>query len=187
MWARSLWLPVRTRRRVFLNGKLQSQPTQGGQLRIPNLELKDYVVRVSKSGFQDLPEQKIRIRKGEQAKLVFNLQPIPHLASLTIQGGVPGATVLIDQAPVGTVQPDGTLTVATINPGDHIVELRKDRFKPKQIKKTLRSGDSRLPDGGGCGIGRRAGRAENYLHSRRRAGDPRQSGRAPTRLAVAAR
>jgi|HubBroStandDraft_1064217.scaffolds.fasta_scaffold00029_64 serine/threonine protein kinase len=120
--------------KVFLNGKLQPQLTQGGQLRIPNLELKDYVVRVSETGFQDLPEQKIHLRKG-QGKLIFNLQPIPHLASLTIQGGVPGTAVLIDQTPVGTVQPDGSLNVATINPGDHIVELRKDRFKPKQIKK----------------------------------------------------
>ncbi|MFZ1005526.1 MAG: protein kinase [Candidatus Sulfotelmatobacter sp.] len=121
--------------RVFLNGKLQSQPTQGGELRIPNLELKEYAVRVSKNGFQDLPEQKVRIHKGEQAKLIFNLQPIPHLASLTIQGGVAGATVLIDQSPAGTIQPDGTLTLATINPGDHVVELRKDHFKPKQLKK----------------------------------------------------
>jgi serine/threonine protein kinase len=121
--------------KVFLNGKLQPQPSQGGQLRIPNLELKEYVVRVSKSGFQDLPEQKIRIRKGEQAKLVFNLEPVPHLASLSIQGGTPGATVLIDQTAVGTVQADGTLSVATVNPGDHTIELRKDRFKPRQIKK----------------------------------------------------
>jgi serine/threonine-protein kinase len=121
--------------KVFLNGKLQQQPTHGGQLRIPNLELKDYVVRVSKAGFQDLPEQKIRIRKGEQAKVIFNLQPLPISSSLTIQGGVPGATVLIDQTPVGTVRSDGTLTVATVNPGDHTVELRKERFKPRQIKK----------------------------------------------------
>jgi hypothetical protein len=56
-------------------------------------------------------------------------------SSLTIQGGVPGATVLIDQTPVGTVRSDGTLTVATVNPGDHTVELRKDKFKPRQIKK----------------------------------------------------
>jgi hypothetical protein len=104
-------------------------------LRIPNLELKDYVVRVSKNGFQELPEQKIRVRKGEQTKLIFNLQPIPHLAFLSIQGGAPGATVLIDQTPVGTVRPDGTLNVSTVNPGDHVVELRKDRFKPKQIRK----------------------------------------------------
>ncbi len=120
--------------KVFLNGKPQQQLTQGGQLRISNLELKEYVVRVSKNGFQDVPEQKIRLREGEQPKLIFNLQPIPHVASLKIQGGVPGATVLIDQTPVGTVQPDGTLTVATVNPGDHIVELRKAGFKPKQIK-----------------------------------------------------
>jgi eukaryotic-like serine/threonine-protein kinase len=121
--------------KVFLNGKPQPQPTHGGQLRIPNLELKDYTVRVSKSGFQDVPDQKIRIRKGEQAKAIFNLQPVPHLASLSIQGGVPGTAVVIDQNSVGTIQSDGTLNIATINPGDHTVELRKERFKARQLKK----------------------------------------------------
>jgi hypothetical protein len=128
--------------RVFLNGKLQRQPTERGQLRIPNLELKEYVVRVSKSGFQDLPEQKIRVRKGEQAKVIFNLQPMVVSSSLIIQGGVPGATVLIDRTPVGTVRSDGTLTVATVNPGDHTVELRKDRFKSRQIKKHFAGGQA---------------------------------------------
>ncbi len=123
--------------RVFLNGALQPRMTQNGQLRIPNLELKEYVVRVSKSGFQEVPDQRIRIRKGEQGRLTFNLQPILRFASLTIQGGVPGTTVLIDQTAIGTVQPDGTFTVATVTPGDHIVELRKDRFKPKQIKRSF--------------------------------------------------
>ena len=121
--------------RVFLNGKLQRQLTQAGQLRLPNLELKDYLVQVSKSGFQDPPQQKIRIRKGEQARLIFNLQPQPRLASLTIQGGAPGTTVLVDQTLVGTIPPDGTLSVSTVNPGDHTVELRKERFKPRQFKK----------------------------------------------------
>ena len=123
--------------RVFLNGKLQRLLTQAGELRLPNLELKDYVVQVSKSGFQDPPQQKIRIRKGEQARLIFNLQPQARLASLTIQGGVPGTTVLVDQTQVGIIQPDGTLSVPTVNPGDHIVELRRDkeRFKPRQFKK----------------------------------------------------
>ena len=121
--------------KVFLDGKLQPQLTRNGQLRIRNLEPKDYVVRVSKNGFQDLPERKIRIRKGERGKLIFNLQPVPHWASLSIQGGVPGSSVLIDQTPVGTIQADGTLTFATVNPGDRTIEIRKDRFKPKQIKK----------------------------------------------------
>jgi tetratricopeptide (TPR) repeat protein len=120
--------------RVFLNGKLQRQLTQAGQLRLPNLELKDYVVQVSESGFQDPLEQTIRIRKGEQAKLIFSFQPQPRLASLTIQGGAPGTTVFVDQTLVGTIQPDGTLSVSTVSPGDHTIELRKERFKPRQFK-----------------------------------------------------
>jgi tetratricopeptide (TPR) repeat protein len=126
--------------RVFLNGKLQRQLTQAGQLRLPNLELKDYVVQASKSGFQDPPQQKIRIRKGELARLVFNFQPQPRLASLTIQGGAPGTTVLVDQTLVGTIQTDGTLSVPTVNPGDHTVELRHERFKPRQFKKHFDAG-----------------------------------------------
>jgi eukaryotic-like serine/threonine-protein kinase len=121
--------------KVFLNGKALPQLTRNGQLRIPNLDVKDYTVRVTKNGFVDSSEQKVRIRKGEQAKLTFNLQATPHLATLAIQGGVPGTSVLVDQTSVGTVQPDGTLNVATIAPGDHTVELRKDHFKTKQIKK----------------------------------------------------
>jgi hypothetical protein len=127
---------------VFLNGKLQPQLTRAGQMRLPNLEPKDYVVQVSKSGFQDPAPQTIRIRKSEQAKLVFNLQPQPRLASLTIKGGNPGTMVLVDQAPVGTIQPDGTLSVSTINPGDHTVELRKERFKPRQLKKHFVTGET---------------------------------------------
>ncbi len=131
--------------RVFLNGKLQRQLTQAGGLRLPNLEVKEYVVQVSKSGFQDPPQQTIRIRKGEQARVVFslqpqNLQPQPRLASLNIQGGAPGTTVLVDQTLVGTIQPDGTLFVSTVNPGDHTVELRKERFNPRQFKKHFDAG-----------------------------------------------
>jgi len=126
--------------KVSLNGKVQRQLTRSGQLRLPSLEPKDYVVQVSKAGFQDPPEQKIRIRKREQSMLVFNLQPQPHLASLSIQGGTPGTTVLVDQSPVGTIQTDGMLSVSTINPGDHIVEFSKDRFKPRQLKKHFVAG-----------------------------------------------
>jgi tetratricopeptide (TPR) repeat protein len=132
---------------VSLNGKLQRQLTRAGQLRLPNLELKDYVVQVSKSGYQDSPPQTIRIRQGEQAKLIFhlqpqNLQPQPRLASLIIQGGAPGTVVLVDQTPVGTVQADGTLSVSAVNPGDHTVELRKERFKTRQLKKHFVVGGS---------------------------------------------
>jgi len=126
--------------RVFLNGKALTQLTEHGQLRIANLEPKEYVVRVQEDGFQDVAEQKIRIRKGDQRKLEFPLVPAPHMASLTIQGGPPGATVLIDQVTAGTVQPDGTLTLSSISPGDHVIELRKDRFRARQIRKHFVAG-----------------------------------------------
>ena len=153
--------------KVFLNGKLQRQLTQAGQLRLPNLELKDYVVQVSKSGFQDPPQQKIRIRKGEQAKLVFNLQPQPRLASLTIQGGAPGTTVLVDQTLVGTIQPDGTLSVSTVNPGDHTVELRKERFKPRQFKKHFVAGGAISLAAADAALEAAPWRIENYFRARR--------------------
>jgi tetratricopeptide (TPR) repeat protein len=121
--------------RVLLNGKLQPQVTQAGQLLLRNLELKVYTVQVSKNGFQDPPQQTIRVRGGEQSKLVFNLQPLPQLASLTIQGGMPGTKVLLDQGSIGTVQPDGTLSASNLSPGDHILELRKEGFKPRQFEK----------------------------------------------------
>jgi PEGA domain len=126
--------------KVFINGKAQPHLTRNGQLRIPNLEPKDYTVRVSKTGFADSPEQKIHIRKGEQARLTFNLQATPHLASLAIQGGLPGTAVLIDQATVGTIQSDGAFNVSNVSPGDHTIELRKDRYKWKQLKKHFTAG-----------------------------------------------
>ena len=128
--------------RVLLNGKLQRQHTQAGQLRLPNLEPRDYVVQVSKTGFQDPPPQKIRIRKSEEARLTFELKPRPSMAALSIQGGTPGTTVFVDQTLVGTVQSDGTLSVSSVNPGDHTVELRKERSKPRQYKKHFVAGET---------------------------------------------
>ncbi len=133
--------------KVLLDGNIQTQRTQAGQLLLPNLERKDYVVQVSKSGFQDPPSQKVQIRKGEQATLVFqlqpqNLQPQPLLASLNIRGGLAGTAVLIDRTLAGTVQPDGTLSVSTVNPGDHTVELRKEGFKPRELKEHFVAGET---------------------------------------------
>ena len=60
--------------------------------------------------------------------------------------------MLVDQVTAGSVAPDGTLNLSTIAPGDHVIELRKDRFRPRQIKKhfvagtpvTLTSADTAL-------------------------------------------
>ena len=131
--------------RVYVNGKLQPQLTQSGQLRLQNLEVNNYVVQVSKAGFQDPPQQTIHIGSGEQARLVFDLrlQPQPlRAASLAIQGGMPGTTVLIDQNPAGTISSDGALSVSSMNPGDHVIELRRERFKSRQFRKHFVAGET---------------------------------------------
>ena len=127
---------------VFLNNQLQKRSTQGGQLRIPNLAPKDYVVRVAKSGYQNVPEQEATIRKGDVSRLNFTLQPVPHLASLTIEGGAAGAAVLLSGEQIGTIQPDGKFQSATITPGDHVIEIRKPGFTPKVLRKHFSAGSS---------------------------------------------
>jgi tetratricopeptide (TPR) repeat protein len=99
------------------------------------------VVPMAKNGFQDPSQrdrskQEIHISKGEQPTLVPTLQSQPQSrsASLIIQGGVPGTTVLVDQTSVGTIASDGALSVSAVSPGDHTVEFRKERFKPRLFK-----------------------------------------------------
>ena len=97
--------------------------------------MKDYTVRVAKDGFMDTPEQHASLRKGEEFKLEFQLKPMPKVASLAIQGAIPGSQVLLDQNPIGTVQDDGSFTASSVPPGDHAIELRKDAYKPRKIEK----------------------------------------------------
>ncbi len=128
--------------RVFLNGKEQRRPTRRGQLRIPNLAVKDYLVKVMKDGFQQEAEQKVEIRKGDEAKVEFKLKPVPTVASLVIKGAPPGTQVLLDGKAIGTVQPDGTLSQPNLSPGDHTIELHRDQFRPKRISKHFNAGET---------------------------------------------
>jgi eukaryotic-like serine/threonine-protein kinase len=126
--------------RVSVNGKSQKALTRGGVMRIPNLDPKEYVIAVAKPGFQLVAPQKAAIRKGEQTTVTFILTPLPRVASLSIRGGPPGAQVLLDDKPLGTIPADGTLTVPDISPGDHAIVLRKERFDPKRLQKRFVAG-----------------------------------------------
>jgi PEGA domain-containing protein len=125
--------------KVFLDGKLQKRTTEGGQLRIANLEPRQYGVRVAKDGFQDVGEQKIEVRKAEQARLKFVMVAMARLAMLVGQGGIPGTQVFLDHAAIGTVQAEGSFHYSAVSPGDHLIELRKEHYKPRQIQKRFSS------------------------------------------------
>jgi eukaryotic-like serine/threonine-protein kinase len=116
---------------VYLNNQLQKKTTKGGQLRIPNLTPKGYTIRIAKNGFQNPPEQQVTIRKGDSAKLNFALAPVLHAASLAIDGVAAGTSVLLDGVVVGTQQSDGKFRFPSVVPGEHTIELRRERFNPK--------------------------------------------------------
>jgi len=127
---------------VFLDGKEYRKQTERGQLRINNLPVKEYAVRVAKDGFLEEPEQRAPVRKGEESKLEFHLRPLPRVASLVISGAIPGAVVLLDGNPIGTVQDDGSFRQSSVSPGEHALELRKDAYRPKKIEKRFEAGAS---------------------------------------------
>ncbi len=128
--------------RVFLNDKVQPRQTRRGILRVPNLNVRDYKVRVEKDGFQNEPEQLAVVKKGDETRLEFKLKPVPTVASANIRGALAGSEVLLDRKAVGTVQPDGTFALSNLTPGEHTVELRKDQYRPKQIRRNFSAGEA---------------------------------------------
>ena len=125
---------------VLLNGKAYPRTTKRGQLVIANLVPKRYTVSVVKDGFQNAPSQDVNVLKGQAAKLVFVLQPVPTVASLVIVGAPPTTDVLLDGKSLGATQQDGSFGASNIKPGTHTIGLRKERFKPKDLQRQFVAG-----------------------------------------------
>ena len=126
--------------RVFLNDKPYPRRTQRGQLRIQTLG--KVTVRVAKSGFQDAPPQTVEVKKGAELRLQFDLKPQPQFGSLQVQGAAAGTEVLVDQKIAGTVGTDAPLSISGIQPGDHTIELRRERYQPKRLQRSFQAGQS---------------------------------------------
>ena len=128
--------------RVLLNNREVGRKTRHGQLRLSNLEVGEHTVGVLKDGYQNEPEQRVRIRKGDERKLEFRLRPIPIVASLVIRNAaLAGAQVFLDGKLAGTVQADGSFSMANVPLGARTIGLRKDQFKPWTIQKHFSAGD----------------------------------------------
>lgn len=126
--------------RVFLNNKEYARKTQRGQVRVQTIGPVN--VRVAKDGFEALPPQTAEVKKGSEVRVEFKMQALPQLAILQIRGATPGAEVLLDDKSIGTVGDDGGLTSSGVKPGDHTVELRRERFMPKRLQRPFRAGQT---------------------------------------------
>jgi hypothetical protein len=128
---------------VFINNQKYKRQTSHGQIRLPNLKTGSYTIRVAKDGFIAPPSQTVQIKKGEEARVAFQLKPQPPPpASLAISGGQPGTQVLIDGQPVATVGIDGMASASNINAGDHQIELIHDGSEPKHLQRSFTAGQA---------------------------------------------
>jgi serine/threonine-protein kinase len=132
---------------VSLDGKPLRGTTKRGQLRIPGLPPKDYAVSVSKDGFQPVSEQRVTLKKGEEARATFQLHPLPRIAALHLAGATPGTQVFIDGKLVGAAGLDGGMAAIQVPTGTHRVELRREDYKTKIYDLTFSPGDNRTLTG----------------------------------------
>jgi serine/threonine protein kinase len=101
-----------------------------------------YVIRVTKDGYNG-EDRPFELKKGEVAKLPpIELRPLVTVSTLVIDGGTPGAEILVDGAPAGTLRPDGSFSKSDIAPGDRSIVLRKADFEDKELKRSFSAGQS---------------------------------------------
>ena len=100
-----------------------------------------YSMRISAGGFYDY-QQKITLAKGDGIALRADLKALPVLSTLSIAGGTPGAEVLVDGQPAGTVDAGGGFTGGQISPGHRIIEMRKPGYEPRQWNADLSAGQT---------------------------------------------
>ncbi len=126
---------------IFIEDKLYRRKTDNGQIRIP-LKVGTYVMRVHKDGFSDPPPQTVTVRKGEESELTFNLEATPALASLDVRGAPVGTAIYVDKDLAGTVGADGHVSLASVTPGEHTIELRLDGWVAKKVVREFQAGKS---------------------------------------------
>jgi hypothetical protein len=124
--------------RVFINNREHRRRTEKGQVRIQTIG--EVTVRVQKPGFEAPPAQTVTVSKGQQTRLNFVLKELPRLATLAVEGGIPGTEVFLDQRLLGQLGPDGGFRDAGIPPGEHWIELRRTGHESRRFNRTGAAG-----------------------------------------------
>lgn len=132
---------------VYINNKLYRRRTEQGQIRIPNLKVGQYTIRVHKAGFLDPPPELVQVKKAEETRAEFHLQAVPQIATLQIKGALPGTMVYLDGDLAAAIKSDGNASISNVKPGDHAIELRRDGASTKKFQRRFHTGDVVLLSG----------------------------------------
>lgn len=127
---------------LFINERPLKTKTKNGQAMLLGISVGSYTIRVAKDGFSVDPPQRVTVAKGQQSRLEFKLKEIPQHAGLRLRGAVTGTTVYLDGNPLGAVPASGSFEFLQIAPGEHVVELRRDKFAPKRSARQFRAGET---------------------------------------------
>jgi len=128
---------------AFLNERPARVKSKNGQMRLPGIPVGKYMVRVVKDGYASDPAQReVTIAKGQEARMEFKLRIIPRLSSLRLRGAATGTQVYLDGNPIGAVPASGVFDYAQVAPGEHVIELRRERMAPKRTPRQFRAGET---------------------------------------------
>jgi predicted Ser/Thr protein kinase len=129
---------------VYVDGNLKGL-TDVNEKYEGKFDVGNHEIILRKQGYEDSSGQ-IEIAKGGMSTTTLKLKqgqkPSPSLAYLVVEAR-PGADVLIDQQPRGTVPPEGRL-VQKVDPGRHSIEAKLDGYEPWSGSATAESG-KRVP------------------------------------------
>lgn len=128
---------------IFFNNRDTKVKSRQGQARLIGVPVGNHTIKVTKDGFiADPPQQSVAIAKGQEARLEFKFKSIPQFSSLRIRGAAPGIQVFLDGNPLGAVGANGGFEADQIAPGEHTVELRRDKYATKRIPSQFRTGET---------------------------------------------
>ena len=130
--------------KVLVDEALSGITNPNGSLQVP-LEEGDHEVQVTKEGYREIAPKRVRIQKGRESALDFKLeaagptppQPIESYLTLSTQ---PGSGVRIDHKPVSL--PANGMAPITVQPGDHLVEITHDGYKPWSKSVRVKRGEN---------------------------------------------
>jgi serine/threonine protein kinase len=128
---------------VYVDGNLKGL-TDVNEKYEGKFDVGNHEIILRKQGYEDSSGQ-IEIAKGGMSTTTLKLKeqgqkpaPSPAPAYLVVEAR-PGADVLIDQQPRGTVPPEGRL-VQKVDPGRHSIEAKLDGYEPWSGSATAESG-----------------------------------------------